>query len=191
MSTYQKQALQTLSPADSKLEGIQHAGFGLMTEMGEILDTYKRHRYYKVPLDKKNLIEEVGDVLWYIALGYHFLDIVMPEHAPNANPELTMFQGPIDTDVLLGKMAKSAANYFCISMLYKEDWNEEFLDWDLDRLYFWLGLFVKQELGTTLEECAEANLTKLQKRYPDKTFTTQAALNRDTEAELSHIKEPI
>ena len=183
MKHYQQQALQTLSETSSRYEGIQHAGFGLMTEIGEILDTYKRHRFYKLPLDKKNLIEEVGDVLWYIAVGYHFLNQEMPK------PTELEYKNPNrKLDFILGKMVTHAARFFGVPMLYAEDWTEEFIDYDLDKLYTWLNVFIIDELGSTLEECAQANLTKLAKRYPGKTFSMEATLNRDTTNELSHIE---
>lgn len=47
---------------------LQHGIIGLVTEIGEIADTYKKHVFYDQPLDKENIIEEIGDVLWYLAL---------------------------------------------------------------------------------------------------------------------------
>ena len=182
MKEYQQQALQTLAEVASPYEGLQHAGFGMMTEVGEILDTYKRHRFYKVPLDKKNLIEEVGDVLWYIAIAYHFLgkEMELPVGVPTEHftPEL---------DLILGRVGQSASHFFTIIMCYEDSWTEEFIEYDLDKLYKWLNYLVVSELGSTIQECANANITKLSKRYPDKTWTQVAALNRNTENELSHI----
>lgn len=72
-------------------------------------------------------------------------------------------------------------------MCYEDSWTEEFIEYDLDKLYKWLNYLVVSELGSTIQECANANITKLSKRYPDKTWTQVAALNRNTENELSHI----
>ena len=44
-----------------------HAHLGLSSEVGEIGDALKKHIAYGKPLDTENLIEEVGDVMWYIA----------------------------------------------------------------------------------------------------------------------------
>lgn len=46
-----------------------HAAIGLSTESGELQDQVKRHLFYGKPLDRVNLIEEVGDVLWYAAVA--------------------------------------------------------------------------------------------------------------------------
>lgn len=45
-----------------------HASMGLATESGEVVDAIKKHLFYGKPIDRTNLIEEAGDVLWYLAL---------------------------------------------------------------------------------------------------------------------------
>ena len=45
-----------------------HAFMGLLTEVGELVDAYKKHIFYGKPLDDVNVKEEVGDILWYIAI---------------------------------------------------------------------------------------------------------------------------
>jgi NTP pyrophosphatase (non-canonical NTP hydrolase) len=46
-----------------------HAGIGLATESGEFLDALKKHIYYGKELDTVNLLEEAGDLCWYLALA--------------------------------------------------------------------------------------------------------------------------
>lgn len=45
-----------------------HAGIGLSTEAGEVLDALKKHIFYGKELDKVNLAEELGDLFWYMAI---------------------------------------------------------------------------------------------------------------------------
>jgi NTP pyrophosphatase (non-canonical NTP hydrolase) len=45
-----------------------HAGIGLSTEANEVLDMLKKHIYYGKPIDKVNLAEECGDILWYVSI---------------------------------------------------------------------------------------------------------------------------
>ena len=75
--TYQKDALRTNSAdhhdisirlGSHKMQQILHADIGVATESGEILDAIKKHVYYGKKLDTVNLIEEVGDVMWYLAV---------------------------------------------------------------------------------------------------------------------------
>lgn len=46
-----------------------HAGIGLATESGEFLDALKKSIFYGKELDRVNLKEEVGDLLWYCAIA--------------------------------------------------------------------------------------------------------------------------
>lgn len=46
-----------------------HAALGLASEVGEFCDQLKKHIFYGKPLDKINLSEESGDLLWYLALA--------------------------------------------------------------------------------------------------------------------------
>jgi NTP pyrophosphatase (non-canonical NTP hydrolase) len=84
---YQIEASRT----ESTIEGIEgrdktrlmslirliHGMFGLNSESGEIADTLKRWLYYHQPLDEDNLKEEIGDLLWYVALLCNTLGIQM------------------------------------------------------------------------------------------------------------------
>lgn len=56
-----------------------HAAFGIAGESGEIVDAVKKHVFYGKPLDVKNLREEVGDVMWYIALMCRTLNVTLEE----------------------------------------------------------------------------------------------------------------
>lgn len=182
MKEYQERAISVKLETSNNYCDAQHAGFGLMTEVGELLDTYKRHSFYGTELDRKNLVEEVGDILWYIALGYHSLGKVMPEP-----PRLTEAQVTLNLDFLLGKFARNASNFFAIVQCYPDCWDDNYLDIDLNNMLGYLKIYVEQELDTTLEAVAQANIEKLAKRYNSGKFTQRDALNRDVDNELSHI----
>ena len=47
---------------------IEHAMYGLVTEAGEVMDQLKRSKVYNQPFDKVNIIEEMGDMMWYMAI---------------------------------------------------------------------------------------------------------------------------
>lgn len=46
-----------------------HAAMGLQTECAEFTDQLKKHVFYGKPLDETNLKEELGDMLWYVAIA--------------------------------------------------------------------------------------------------------------------------
>jgi len=49
-------------------ERILHGVLGVGTEAGEIQNAVKKSIFYGRQLDKTNLKEEIGDILWYIAI---------------------------------------------------------------------------------------------------------------------------
>lgn len=55
--------LQSLTPEKCHL---WHMATGLSTESGELLDAVKKHVIYNKPLDIENVVEELGDVLFYL-----------------------------------------------------------------------------------------------------------------------------
>lgn len=79
--SYIEQALRTESNKECLGEGFElnvdrllHAGLGLTTEAGEFLDALKKHLFYGKPLDLVNLREELGDIMWYLAIACSALD---------------------------------------------------------------------------------------------------------------------
>ena len=74
---YVKQAISTLSNGfhkDKVSNDLLHAAIGIATESGEFLDALKKSLFYGKDLDKVNLREEMGDIMWYIAIACHALD---------------------------------------------------------------------------------------------------------------------
>ena len=47
---------------------LEHAVMGIVTEAGELMDQIKHTKIYGHKLDKVNMKEEAGDVMWYLAL---------------------------------------------------------------------------------------------------------------------------
>lgn len=71
-ATYQQHVLSLA--ADGKVfcdvpTDLLHCGLGLATEAGEFLDAVKKTIFYGRIFDKVNAKEELGDILWYVALG--------------------------------------------------------------------------------------------------------------------------
>ena len=63
--------------ADEETQRLLHYGMGMVTEVGEYMDALKKNLMYGKPIDKVNLREELGDVLWYVARACTALDISM------------------------------------------------------------------------------------------------------------------
>lgn len=62
-------------PDDMLLNGVM----GLAAESGEVLDLVKKYKFHNKPLNKDELIKELGDVRWYIALILKTLDVTLEE----------------------------------------------------------------------------------------------------------------
>jgi NTP pyrophosphatase (non-canonical NTP hydrolase) len=66
VSDYQMMATRT-AKAETMEQGLFHASLGLAGEVGELCDAVKKHLIYGQKADIKNIIEELGDVAWYLA----------------------------------------------------------------------------------------------------------------------------
>lgn len=47
---------------------IEHGVMGVVTEAGELMTAVKKAKIYGKALDRVNLVEEAGDVMWYLAI---------------------------------------------------------------------------------------------------------------------------
>lgn len=65
LDQYQELAMKTASPQSD----ITAAALGMCAESGEFADELKKYLYQNKPLNDDKLIRELGDVLWYVALG--------------------------------------------------------------------------------------------------------------------------
>ena len=65
--TYLVESERTLADK-GKDTNVLHGTIGICTEAGEILDAIKKSMFYGKPIDKVNIKEEIGDVMWYIAI---------------------------------------------------------------------------------------------------------------------------
>lgn len=50
---------------------ILHAALGIQTESAELTDALKKGIFYNKPIDWINCDEEIGDLLWYVAIYLH------------------------------------------------------------------------------------------------------------------------
>ncbi len=66
---------------DKIIVRLLHGVIGISTEAGELLDAFKKYIYYNKELDYVNIKEELGDILWYIAIVCDELDLSFEEIA--------------------------------------------------------------------------------------------------------------
>jgi len=83
MKEYQKLAQRTAAAPigamcilgkEEKITKLVHAQLGIASELGELADAIKKYLYYGRDFDRVNVLEEFGDLLWYIAEGVEAMD---------------------------------------------------------------------------------------------------------------------
>lgn len=67
INEYQVLAMRTLNLELDKKDVLINGVMGLCGESGEVIDIVKKHLAQGHPLDKEKMIEELGDVAWYMA----------------------------------------------------------------------------------------------------------------------------
>lgn len=75
INEYQELAIRTLNKELSKKDILINGVMGLCGESGEAIDIVKKHLAHGHDLDKNHLIEELGDIAWYLAETAYSLDI--------------------------------------------------------------------------------------------------------------------
>ncbi len=191
---YAELARRTLNNKGHKLN-ILHAITGIVTELGELADAYKRHIWYEEELDKVNVAEEVGDILWYIAVFAtelnisHKIDFDLSEDMlPPAEGDI----GKSSEHCLISILTLTNENsQFINSYDYAFNHSKAHLD-SLSEFYesselelkgfmtWFKGLCI--DMSVDIEQSAIRNIEKLKKRFPEK-FSEEAAINRDVNAE--------
>jgi NTP pyrophosphatase (non-canonical NTP hydrolase) len=66
LKEYANLAAKTNAILGDKLQNNLHMILGLVTEVGELADAFKKYIAYGKEIDWVNVQEEVGDVMWYL-----------------------------------------------------------------------------------------------------------------------------
>jgi NTP pyrophosphatase (non-canonical NTP hydrolase) len=66
-NTYIEQASRTDAPLDTKQLHDIHMIMGMLTEVGELVDVFKKNLAYNKEIDWINVKEELADLQWYVA----------------------------------------------------------------------------------------------------------------------------
>lgn len=80
LNEYQVLAMKTKKALGESFD-LMHSVYGLCGEVGEYADAVKKHQVYGRPFDAENAIEEIGDVMWFVALAADCLGVDLNEIA--------------------------------------------------------------------------------------------------------------
>jgi NTP pyrophosphatase (non-canonical NTP hydrolase) len=203
---YQDLAMRTNNDKGLEMNRL-HAVTGIVTELGELIDAYKRNIWYSTALDTTNVTEEVGDILWYIALLSYCIksDALTLEPIPdyfNPSPASALSEDePIGNEWILVQLLSCSLDAGKLALFVSDEFSssvpsqgsvEEFHD-QIDMHLFTLhtGLREFSALAKVdMEKAAEINISKLKARYPGK-FTEEAAINRNTVTERNLLESQV
>ncbi|MEE1031019.1 MAG: nucleoside triphosphate pyrophosphohydrolase family protein [Ruminococcus sp.] len=79
INEYQKLAMTTLNPKLSEKDILINGVMGLCGESGEAIDIVKKHLAQGHELDREHLIDELGDIAWYLAETAQVLGVTLEE----------------------------------------------------------------------------------------------------------------
>lgn len=171
LKQYQKFAARTCADLGKKKLNNLHMKMGLITELAEAIDVYKKKIAYKKDIDYVNLQEElIGDTLFYAVNYCRINKIALP-----VMPEtLWDSQRPSYTDeeyvnILIDLMKLSLKPKKNIPMIMIK--------------IFILAHYLNFDFYQSLTN----NINKLMVRYPEK-FDTDKAINRDLKTERKRLE---
>lgn len=77
--TYDEQALQYLNPLrpdqiSKRVADANHGVLGITGEVGELADVIKKAFVNNLEIDRQKVIDECGDILWFVALTLRAVD---------------------------------------------------------------------------------------------------------------------
>ena len=75
-----KPADEILSSLSALTAELTHMAMGVAGEAGELVDAIKKHAIYNKPLDRENIIEELGDLDFFITRLCQILNITRDEY---------------------------------------------------------------------------------------------------------------
>jgi NTP pyrophosphatase (non-canonical NTP hydrolase) len=84
IKNYEESVLRTAKSCETKeMDGqtlnILHWSLGLSGEVGELVDTIKKHVFYGQPFDMVNAKEELGDIQYYVTMMCRELGLSLEE----------------------------------------------------------------------------------------------------------------
>jgi len=167
-----------------------HMNMGAITEIGELLDAYKKALIYKKELDTVNVQEEWADILWYLSnslrlqVGYdNYLNV----------KSCMDFIG--ETDWVIKNNLSGVTNNNLEPNLMRNSiliciFLNDYLKTYKDNPQLSIPSLIKlgHKLGVNMNVAMTNNINKLIVRFPDK-FDTYFALNRDLDSEREELSK--
>ena len=173
LDEYQRLAMRTAPIGTyTEREIFENACLGLIGETGEVSDLIKKSRFQGHQLGVVHLMRELGDVLWYVALGVYAikgdygLEDAVDEAADFMNIPLEMSASAVI--FLMTDTIATLANHCYV--------NEDAIPLFGRMIQYIEALAIRY--GSTLEAVMKANIAKLEERYPGAKFDSERSIHR-------------
>jgi NTP pyrophosphatase (non-canonical NTP hydrolase) len=172
---------------NQSLINLLHSAIGTQTEVGELFEAFSEvePEFAKDDIDAVNIVEEVSDVTWYLAIAHRELDINYED--------LKLTIVPFDAEefhTVLENLNIASSNFLDIikkKAFYDKPINLDDVKKHLGIIYSDLHWLLLNFGEKTLAETRAVNINKLQARFPEK-FTTENANNRNLEKERAILE---
>jgi len=88
--SYTKFVRSTMMPGDSDTQ-LKHFIMGLIGELGEVSEPFKKHLFRGEPLNTAKLLYEVGDVVWYVFAIADLMGVKLDRHVTTGEDAINFF----------------------------------------------------------------------------------------------------
>lgn len=197
MRTESKNYMRLFRPLDVRLN---HAALGIASETAKLLDWLAANHAAQqsegaAVVDRANLLEELGDILWYAALGSDAIGIELADLVEVGRQQDFNLPWPggslLDTAQAairwLNRAAGELADFVKRTIFYGQQIDPAKAGSSLAYVLTAVR-HLAEAAGSSIEEVAAINIAKLRRRYPN-TFNSNDAVNRDLAAERSVLEE--
>jgi NTP pyrophosphatase (non-canonical NTP hydrolase) len=172
-SEYKELSEKTLSTQfhcdDKKIELLLHAVMGILTETEELLDNHL------IQKDETNILEEVGDITWYLAIIGREYNLDFPTDLPLSNED------PMKIVISIIKQTCKLLDMLKKKLYYNKPINDESFK-QISTLVMILTQSYMNYYSIDIKGSFDINIAKLKARYGEK-FSSDKAINRDLETE--------
>lgn len=173
---YMNLAMRTLAPANQLHENVStyllHASIGLTSEVVELRNGLVG--FYRSGTGEKNIREELGDLLWFCALGFHAIESNVPFERLES---ISQNAGPKFKSVLLDALFDASSDLADALKrgVYGTKPDLGVVEGHLSSIALSTLLFGRA-WGWSLQDIQDSNIAKLRKRYPEKYSNESAEL---------------
>lgn len=164
----------------------RHMNLGVLTEIGEALDIFKKFLAYKKPIDLVNLGEELADIAWYIVNKCRFEELLLDDNFDDVLADTKeLIDNRMFTENGLPIELKTEAVLTILLSTYCAPVNNIF---NAPIIQLAMLYHIASWFDLDFFQCLTNNIEKLKVRYPEK-FTEEAAQNRDLKAERTELEK--